>query len=61
MSIPLNEEKIRQIIEELKQTDPNITIEEVIKRIRASRESQGLQWNEDLERKVRYCIQINPN
>ncbi len=61
MSIPLNEEKIRAIIEELKQTEPNITIEEVIKRIRASRESQGLQWNEDLERKVRYCIQINPN
>jgi hypothetical protein len=61
MSIPLNEEKIRAIIEELKQTNPNITIEEVIKRIRASRESQGFQWNEDLERKVRYCIQINPN
>lgn len=61
MSIPLNEEKIRAIIEELKQNDPNITIEEIIKRIRTSRESQGLQWNEDLERKVRYCIQINPN
>jgi cell division inhibitor SulA len=61
MSIPLNEEKIRAIIEELRQTDPNITIEEVIKKIRSSRESQGLQWNEDLERKVRYCIQINPN
>jgi SpoVK/Ycf46/Vps4 family AAA+-type ATPase len=61
MSVPLNEAKIRAIIEELKKTEPNISLEDVIKKIRASRESQGLQWNEDLERKIRYCIQINPN
>ncbi len=61
MSVPLNEANIRAIIEELKKADPNITVENIIKRIRASRESQGLQWNEDLERKIRYCIQINPN
>ena len=61
MSAPLNESEIRAIIEDLRKTDPNITTENVIKRIRASRESQGLQWSEDLDRKVRYCIQIDPN
>jgi hypothetical protein len=24
-------------------------------------ESQGFQWNEDLERKISYCVHINPN
>jgi hypothetical protein len=60
MSVPLDEAKIRSIIEDLKKTEPNISFEDVVKRIRASRESQGLQWNEDLEKKIRYCIQINP-
>ena len=61
MSAPLNEAEIRAIIEELRKTDPNITIENVLNRIRISRESQGLQWNDGLERKVRYCLYINPN
>jgi len=61
MNAPLNEAEIRAMIDELRKTDPNITIENIINRIRISRECQGLQWNEGLERKVRYCVNINPN
>ena len=61
MSAPLNEAEIRATIEGLKQTDPNITVESVLKKIRESLESQGLQWSADLDRKIRYCVQINPN
>jgi len=61
MNTPLNEAAIRGMIESVRNTNPNITSEDVIKKIRASRESQGLVWSEDLERKIRYCIQINPN
>jgi hypothetical protein len=61
MSAPLNEAEIRATIEGLRKTDRNITIENIIEKIRASLESQGVQWSEDLNRKVRYCIQINPN
>jgi hypothetical protein len=60
MNTPLNEAAIRGMIEAVRKTDPQITSEDVIKRIRASRESQGEAWSEDLERKVRYCIQIDP-
>jgi len=61
MNTPLNEAAIRGMIEGMRKTNPDITSEEVIKKIRASRESQGLVWSEDLERKIRYCIQINPS
>jgi SpoVK/Ycf46/Vps4 family AAA+-type ATPase len=61
MNTPLNEAAIRGMIEAVRKTNPHITSEDVIKRIRTSRESQGLVWSEDLERKIRYCIQINPD
>jgi len=61
MNTPLNEAAIRGMIEAIRKSSPHITSEDVIKKIRASRESQGLAWSEDLERKIRYCIQINPN
>jgi hypothetical protein len=61
MNASLNEAEIRAIIEGLRKTDPNITIENVLNRIRTGRESQGLHWNEGLERKIRYCVNINPN
>ena len=60
MNTPLNEAAIRGMIEAVRKTDPQITSEDVIKRIRASRESQGQVWSEDLEKKIRYCIQIDP-
>ena len=61
MSALHNEVEMRTIIEGIKNSDPKITTENIIKRIRASWESQGIQWSEDLERKIRYCVQINPN
>ncbi len=61
MNTPLNELAIRRMIEAIREANPEITSEEIIKTIRASRESQGQAWTEDFERKIRYCIQINPN
>ena len=61
MNAPPNEAEIRAMIEELRKTCPDITLENVIKRIRLGRESQGLEWNEGLERKIRYCVNINPS
>jgi len=60
MNTPLTETALRGMIEAIRKTEPQITSEEVIKKIRVSRESQGQVWTEDLERKVRYCIQIDP-
>jgi hypothetical protein len=61
MSARLNEAEIRATIEGLRKTDSNITTENIIKRIRAGLESLGLQWSEDLGRKIQYCVRINPN
>jgi hypothetical protein len=61
MNTPPNEAAIRRMIEAIRETNPDITSEEIIKTIRASRESQGQAWTEDFERKIRYCIQIDPN
>jgi hypothetical protein len=60
MNTPLNEAAIRGMIEAIRKTDPQITSEDVVKKIRASRESQGQVWSGDLERKIKYCIQIDP-
>lgn len=61
MNAPLNETEIRRIVDGLKVKDPDITNDNLKKRVRGSLESQGFQWNEDLERKIRYCVHINHN
>lgn len=61
MKTPLNETEIRTMVNGLKSEDPNITTEEVVKKIRGSLVLQGVAWNEDVDRKIRYCIHINPN
>ena len=60
MNTALNEADVRRMIEAIRETKPDITGEDIIKTIRAGRESQGQAWSEDLERKIRYCIQIDP-
>lgn len=55
----LNETEIRRLLDGLKTKTPDLNNDALQKRIRGSLESQGFQWNEDLERKVRYCIHIN--
>lgn len=56
---PLNETEIRRLLDGLKTKNPDLTNDALQKRIRGSLESQGFPWNENLERKIRYCIHIN--
>jgi hypothetical protein len=60
MITPFNEAEIRAMVEVLKRTEPNISGENVVKEIRAQLELKGIEWNDDLERKVRYCVHIHP-
>jgi hypothetical protein len=60
MNTLLNEMEIRTMMKGLKTKDPNITNENVQKRIRCNLVLQGFSWSEDMERKIRYCININP-
>jgi hypothetical protein len=60
MKTLLNETEIRMMVNGLKTKDPNITSEDIQKRIRGSLVLQGFDWSGDLERKIRYCIRINP-
>lgn len=61
MKTLLNETEIRMMVNGLKTKDPNITKEDAQEKIRASMVLQGFEWSEDMERKIRYCININPN
>jgi hypothetical protein len=57
----LNEAEIRMMVNGLKTEDPNIANEDVVKKIRGSLVLQGIEWSEDMEKKIRYCVHINPN
>ncbi len=61
MKTLLTETEIRMMVNGLKTKDPNITNEDIQKQIRGSLVLQGFAWSEDMERKIRYCIHINPN
>jgi hypothetical protein len=61
MKTLLNETEIRTMVNALKIKDSNISSEEVQKRIRSNLVLQGFTWNEEMERKIRYCVHINPN
>jgi hypothetical protein len=56
-----NEAEIRAMLEGLKAQNPDITNEHIMRRVRLDLEGEGCEWSEDLERKVMYCIHINPN
>jgi hypothetical protein len=60
MNTLLNELEIRTMMNGFKTKDPNITNEDVQKKIRSSLVLQGFLWSEDMERKIKYCIHINP-
>jgi hypothetical protein len=60
MKTLLSETEIRIMVNGLKIKDPNITGENIQKSIRGNLVLQGFDWSEDMERKVRYCIRINP-
>ena len=61
MKTLLNETEIRMLVNGVKTKDPNITNENVLKTIRGSLVLQGVAWSEEMDRKIRYCIHINPN
>lgn len=61
MNTLLSETEIRIMVNGLKTSDPNITSENIQKRIRGILVLKGFEWSEDVERKIRYCIHINPN
>jgi hypothetical protein len=60
MKTLLSETEIRIMVNGLKIKDPNITGENIQKSIRGNLVLQGFDWSEDMEKKVRYCIRINP-
>jgi vacuolar-type H+-ATPase subunit C/Vma6 len=60
MKTLLSETEIRMMVDGLKTKDPNITGENIQKSIRGNLVLQGLVWSEEMERKIRYCININP-
>ena len=57
---PFNEAEIRAMVEGLRKADPNITGENAVKRICTQLELKGIEWDDDLERKIRYCVHIHP-
>lgn len=60
MNTLLNEMEIRTMVNGLKTKDPNITNKDVQNEIRCRLILQGFLWTDDMERKIRYCIHINP-
>ena len=60
MKTLLNEAEIRMMMNGLKIEDPEITKENLQKKIRGGLVLQGFTSSEDMDRKIRYCIQINP-
>jgi hypothetical protein len=60
MKTPPNEREIRMMVNGLKTEDPNITSDDIQKKIRGNLVLQGFGWSEEMERKIRYCIRINP-
>ena len=61
MRTQINEAEMRAMVEGLKVKNPDIKNEYIVKRVGLNLESEGCGWSEDLERKVMYCIHINPN
>ena len=60
MNTLLKEMEIRMMMNGLKTEEPAITNENLQKKIRGGLVLQGFAWNEEMERKISYCIQINP-
>ena len=60
MNTLLKEMEIRTMMNELKTEEPDITNDNLQKKIRGGLVFQGFAWSEEMERKIRYCIQINP-
>lgn len=61
MRTQITEAEMRAVVEGLKIKNPDITNEYIVGRVRLNLESEGFGWSVDLERKVMYCIHINPN
>ena len=60
MKTLLGETELRMMVNGLKIKNPDITSENIQKSIRGRLVLQGLEWSEEMERKIKYCIHINP-
>jgi len=60
MSNAPDESEIRGLVAGMREKHPEITNENVIKMARTHLELAGREWTRDLERKIRYCIHIDP-
>ena len=61
MKTQITEAEMREMVEGLKVRNSDATSEHIIKMVRLNLECEGFGWSQDLERKVKYCININPN
>jgi hypothetical protein len=61
MSDVPSESEIRGIVDGLRKKHPEITNESAIQMARTHLELAGREWSKDLERKITYCLLINPN
>ena len=56
-----DESEIRGLVAGMRKKRPEITNENVMQMARTHLELAGRKWTTDLERKIRYCIHIDPN
>lgn len=61
MKTQITEAEMREMVERLKVRNSDTTSEHIIRMVRLNLEYEGFEWSQDLERKVKYCININPN
>ncbi|HTV42811.1 MAG TPA: hypothetical protein VMF08_19760 [Candidatus Sulfotelmatobacter sp.] len=61
MKTQITEAEMREMVEGLKVRNSDTTSEHIIRMARLNLECEGFGWSQDLERKVKYCININPN
>jgi hypothetical protein len=61
MKAQITEVEMRGMVDGLKVKNPDITSEHIVRMVRLNFECEGFGWSEDLERKVKYCIHINPS
>ncbi|HUA64941.1 MAG TPA: hypothetical protein VME24_03775 [Alphaproteobacteria bacterium] len=61
MKTQITEAEMREMVDELKVRNSGTSSEHIIRRVRLNLECEGFGWSDALERKVKYCININPN
>jgi hypothetical protein len=53
MSTHIDERVIEEFIKKLGAPNPKLTKENIIKRFRTQLESKGIEWNDDIEKRIK--------